>query len=218
MAKTRYRVCLIDDDAAFHKSFASEAKTAGYDTLGFDSAQAFLAGFQRQGVFCVVIASSLPDMNGLELLEALHKRKTPIPTIMVTRHQAVALAVQALKAGALDVLKIPVPPGVVADRLREAFAVWSGWQGIEQERQDVAQRLDLLSLREREVFRLLADGLKNTEIAQQLGIRSKTLDIHRSRVMAKMKARTTADIARWRLLLESGAGGVVTMKPGDYLG
>jgi two-component system response regulator DctR len=136
----------------------------------------------------------------------------------VARLPHIAVAVQALKSGARGVLKIPVPPGIVTDRLREAFVVWSTWQEIEHERQELAQRLALLSPRELEVFRLVADGLKNTAIAQQLGISGKTLDIHRGRVMAKMKARTAADIARWRLLFESGPGGVVTITPGDYLG
>src|SRR5262249_45095017 len=127
-------------------------------------------------------------------------------------------AVQALKTGAIDVLKNSLQAGVVTDRLKQAFEIWSSWRKIEKERQEIAGRLALLTPREMEVFRLIADGLKSTTIARQLKISGKTLDIHRGRVLGKMKARTTADIARWRLLLESGPGGIVCLKPGDYLG
>ena len=75
----------------------------------------------------------------------------------------------------------------------------------------------LLTRRELEVMGLMADGLKNKEIARHLGIGMKTLDIHRTKVMIKMKLRTWADIARWRYLYESGPGGSITLKPGSYV-
>jgi two-component system response regulator FixJ len=218
MARTRYRVFLVDEEPTVRESFAMEAKVAGYDTVSYGGAQEFFSGFDPQNTFCLVIASNLRGMSGMELLEVVRERQTPIPIIILTRHANVAVVVQALKNGALDVLKKPFQPGILSDRLEQAFAIWSSWQKIEKERQEVAERMALLSPREVEVFYLMADGAKNTAIARQLGISRKTLDVHRSKVIGKMKARTWADIARWRLLLESGPGGAVSIKPGSYLG
>jgi two-component system, LuxR family, response regulator FixJ len=218
MAESRYRICLIDDEAAVRESIASGAQAAGYETVRFERAHEFLSDFDPQNVFCLVVASSLPGMSGMELLEILRERKTSIPILILTSQANVSLAVQALKSGAMDVLKKPVPADILADRLKQAFAIWSSWQKTEKERQELAKRMALLSPREVEVFHLMADGAKNTTIAMQLGISRKTRDIHRGNVVGKMKARTLADIARWRLLLESGPGGTVSIVPGGYLG
>jgi two-component system response regulator FixJ len=218
MAKTRYRVCVVDDDVTFWQSFASHVQAGGYETVSFGSAVEFFSGFHTHNTFCLLIASSLRGMSGMELLETLRGRKLAIPIIILTRHASIALAVQALKNGAMDVLRKPPQQEVLLDRLRHAFETWLNWQKIEKERQEVAGRTARLTPREWEVFYLMADGLPNTAIASQLGISRKTLDIHRANVLEKMKARTRADLARWRILLESGPGGTITLRPGGYIG
>jgi FixJ family two-component response regulator len=217
MAKTKYRVCVVDDDAAFRESFRLAAKTAGFDTVGFGSAQEFLAGFEPTKVCCLVLDIRLPGMSGLELQEILRARKTHIPTIILTGHGDVPLAVQAIKNGALDFLEKPFKLNQLTERLREACEAYIQWQKVEQERLEIAGRIHRLTPRELEVFGLMADGMKNMAIATHLGISRKTLDIHRTKVVDKMKARTWADLARWRLLHESGPGGTVTIKPGSYI-
>ena len=111
----------------------------------------------------------------------------------------------------------PLKLDVLTERLHEACALYVQWQKVEQERAEIAGRLDQLTPRELQVFGLMADGMKNMAIAKHLGISRKTLDIHRAKVMAKMKARTPADLVRWRLLHTSGPGGTVVLKPGGYL-
>jgi len=217
MAKSRYRVCLVDDDAAFSESFRLGAKTAGYDTVSFSSAQEFLAGFNPAKICCLVLDIRLPGMSGLELQEILLARKTHIPLLMLTGHADVPMAVQAMKNGAFDFLEKPFKLDLLSERLHEAQELYVRWQKVEQERQEIAERIARLTPRELQVFDLMADGMKNMAIAKHLGISRKTLDIHRTKVVDKMKARTWADLARWRLLHESGAGGAVTIQPGSFI-
>jgi two-component system response regulator FixJ len=215
--KFKNRVGLIDDDAAFRESFRLAMKSLGYDFVGFSSAQDFFANFEPKKVFALVIDILLPGMNGLELQEILHARKTAIPVIMLSGKVDVTKAVQAMKNGAQMVLEKPFDLEELSEHLKSAYEQYNTWQKVEQERQEVAERLLRLTRREREVFGLMADGLKNQTIAQKLGISRKTLDIHRTKIVDKMKARTWADIARWRLLHESGPGGTITLKPGGFL-
>jgi FixJ family two-component response regulator len=212
-----YRVCIVDNDDAFRESFRLAAKAAGFDTVGFGTAPEFLSGFVSTSTCCVVLDVRLPGMSGLELLEILRARRIPIPCLIFTRRGEVQVAVQAMMNGAVDCLEKPLKPDQLTDHLHRAREVFGMWQKVEEERQEIAARISQLSPRELEVFHLMADGMKNTTIAKQLEISLRTLDIHRGKVVGKMKARTWADLVRWRFLHESGAGGAVTIKPGSYL-
>jgi two-component system response regulator FixJ len=213
----KQRVCVVDNDAAFRQSFCLAAKAAGFDTVGFGTAPDFLSGFVSTTFCCLVLDVRLPGMSGLELLEVLRARRTAIPCIILTRHGEVQTAIQAMKNGAVDCLEKPLKPDQLADRLHRARELFVHWQKVERERQEISGRIRRLSPRELEVFHFMADGMKNTSIAKQLGISTKTLDIHRCNVLGKLKARTSADLARWRMLHESGPGGTVTIKPGSYI-
>jgi FixJ family two-component response regulator len=213
----KHHVCVVDNDPAFRETFRQAAKAAGFNTVEFGTAPEFLAKFVSPSFCCLLLNVQLPGMSGLELLEVLRARRMPIPCIILTRHGDVQAAIQAMKKGAVDCLEKPLKPDQVTDRLHEARDLFLHWQKVEQERQKIAARLSKLTSRELEVFQLMADGMKNTAIAKHLGISRKTLDIHRSKVVAKLKARTSADLARWRMLHESELGGTVSIKPGSYL-
>ena len=193
------------------------AKAAGYDSVAFGSAQDFLAGFEPAKTCCIILDVQLPGMSGLEIQEVLQARKTDVPVLILTGHADIPMAVQAVKKGALDVLEKPIKLDVLTDRLQQAQELYVHWQKLERERREIAARISRLTPREVEVFGLMADGMKNTAIAKRLGISRKTLDIHRTKVMAKMKARTWSDLARWRFLHESGPGGAVTIEPGSFV-
>jgi FixJ family two-component response regulator len=137
--------------------------------------------------------------------------------IFLTGHSDITLAVQALKNGVHDVLPKPFKADSLADKLDSAHKLYVDWKRIEDERRKIARRIETLTRRELEVLDLMVAGMKNTAIAKRLGISEKTLDIHRSRVIDKMAARTWADLVRWRLLHESGPGGRVVMKSGGYI-
>ncbi len=216
-AKSKYRLCIVDDDAAVRESLTLGARAIGIDCVAFGSAQEFLAGFDTKKIGCIILDIRMPGMNGLELQEVLRARGTAIPILILTGHADVANVVRATKNGALDVLEKPFKLEALADRIKHAFDIHAAWQKVEQERHKIGERLAKLTRRERQVMDLMADGVKNQDIAKLLGISRKTLDIHRTKVVDKLGARTWADIARWRLLHQSGVGGVVTLEAGGYI-
>jgi two-component system response regulator FixJ len=209
-------VCLVDDDAAVRNAFKLLMKSAGINLMSFGSAQEYLAGFEPKNVGCIILDVRMPGMSGLELQEILRQRRVYIPVIILTGHADVHLAVQAVKTGAFDVLEKPFNHELLLERIHKAFEVYHDWQKVESERREIAQRLAELTPRELEVLDLMVGGRTNKMIAEHLGISRKTLDIHRSKVMGKMKARTVADLVRWRMLDQSGPGGATAVRPGDY--
>ena len=209
-------VCLVDNDAAVRNSFKLFMKSAGINLISFGSAQEYLAGFEPKNVGCIVLDVRMPGMSGLELQDILRQRKVHIPVIALASHSDLCMAVQAVKSGAFDVVEKPFNQELLLDRIHKAFDVYSDWQKVEVERKEVSARIGELTPRELEVLDLMVGGRTNKMIAEYLGISRKTLDIHRSKVMGKMKARTVADLVRWRMLDQSGPGGLTHVRPGDY--
>jgi two-component system response regulator FixJ len=209
-------VCVVDDDAAVRNGFKLLMKSAGINLISFGSVQEYLAGFEPKNVGCIILDVRMPGMSGLELQEILKQRKVNIPVIILTGHADVHLAVQAVRNGALDVVEKPFNQELLLERIHNAFDVFNEWQKVESERKEIAERLAELTPREIEVLDLMVGGRTNKMIAEYLGISRKTLDIHRSKVMGKMKARTVADLVRWRMLDQSGPGGATAVRPGDY--
>jgi FixJ family two-component response regulator len=209
-------ICLVDDDAGVRNAFKLLMKSAGINLMSFGSAQEYLAGFEPKNVGCIILDVRMPGMSGLELQEILKQRRVYIPVIILTGHADVHLAVQAVKTGAFDVLEKPFNQELLLERIHKAFEVYHDWQKVESERKEIAARLGELTPREIEVLDLMVGGRTNKMIAEHLGISRKTLDIHRSKVMGKMKARTVADLVRWRMLDQSGPGGATAVRPGDY--
>jgi len=209
-------VCLVDDDAAVRNAFKLLMKAANINLVSFGSAQEYLAGFEPKNVGCIILDVRMPGMSGLELQEILKQRRVHIPLIILTGHADVHLAVHAVKSGAFDVIEKPFNQDLVLERIHLAFEVFSEWQKVEVERKEIAERLNDLTPRELEVLDLMVGGRTNKMIAEHLGISRKTLDIHRSKVMGKMKARTVADLVRWRMLDQSGPGGATAVRPNEY--
>ena len=196
-------VCLVDDDAAVRNAFKLLMKSAGINLMAFSSAQEYLAGFEPKNVGCIILDVRMPGMSGLELYDILRQRRVHIPIIILTGHADVHLAVEAVKAGALDVIEKPFNHELILERIHKAFEIFTDWLKVEAERKEIAERLNELTPRELEVLDLMVGGRTNKMIAEHLGISRKTLDIHRSKVMGKMKARTVADLVRWRMLDQS---------------
>jgi FixJ family two-component response regulator len=215
--KTKLHVCFVEADPALRKALQLAAKGAGYGSEAFANAADFLADFDAKSTFCIVIDARLPGMSGLRLLEVFQARRIHVPVIFLTGHSDVTLAVQALKNGVHDVLTKPLKADSLADALDSAHKLYVEWKRIEDERRKIARRIETLTRRELQVLDLMVAGMKNTAIAKRLGISEKTLDIHRSKVIDKMAARTWADLVRWRLIHQSGPGGRVVMKSGEYI-
>jgi len=198
-------VCLVDDDAGVRNTLRLVMKEANIPLISFTGSQDFLDHFQPDDIGCILLDLRLPGMSGLDIQDALRERGQAIPIILLTGHADVPVTVQAVKGGAIDVIEKPFQEDELIERVRAAFATYEEWQKKAKEKEAILERIGRLTRREREVLDLMVAGKKNKDIAVELGISPKTLDIHRSKVMEKMEARTVADLVRWRLFEQSRA-------------
>lgn len=195
-------VYLIEDDSDLRESLAALLEASGYVPRGFASAEDFLASGVSERPACAVVDLRLPGMSGLDLQQKLHNEQPYLPVIVVTGHGDVATARAALRTGALDFLEKPVQPKELMEAV--AAALESDAQALERarEREQMRERLGRLTPRELEVFQRITEGLHNREIAVELGISPRTVEVHRARLMDKLNARRIADLFRLRLALD----------------
>jgi RNA polymerase sigma factor (sigma-70 family) len=149
----------------------------------------------------------LPGIDGLELQRQLRSKHPGLPTIVITAHGDVSTARTALRDGAVDFLEKPIDEGDLIDAVTTAL---SSDQRIVQEardREELAARLERLTAREREVFERITNGQHNREIAEEFGISPRTVEVHRARIMEKLRARRVADLFRLRFDLERNPPG-----------
>ena len=152
---------------------------------------------------CLVLDVRMPEMSGLEMHELLVNRGSVLPVIFVTGHGDVPMAVSALQRGACDFIEKPFHNEDLLSRIQRALAVDCQKANRRKRSDAISQRLELLTLREREVMDLVVAGKLNKQIADELNISMKTVEAHRARVMDKMGARTLAELVRIALESES---------------
>jgi two-component system, LuxR family, response regulator FixJ len=193
-------VYLIDDNADLRESLAALLEASGYSPRCFATAEEFLAKGLIERPACAIVDLRLPGMSGLDLQKKLHDEQPNLPVIVVTGHGDVATARAALRTGALDFLEKPVQPEELMDAV--SAALQSDALSRAREREQMRERLGRLTPRELEVFQRITDGLHNREIAVELGISPRTVEVHRARLMDKLNARRIADLFRLRLALD----------------
>ncbi|MBV8186298.1 MAG: response regulator [Alphaproteobacteria bacterium] len=193
-------VHVIDDDADVRHSLAFLLSTAGFAVRVHDSAVAFLEALTQAQPGCVVTDIRMPDMDGLELQRRLGEARAGFPVIVITGHADVALAVQAMKAGAVDFIEKPFDDEVLLSAIRVALSRHVRDSERRARLQAVRERLKLLSEREREVLTGLVAGKPNKVIAYDLGISARTVEVYRANVMTKMQADSLSDLVRMALL------------------
>jgi FixJ family two-component response regulator len=188
-------VAIVDDDAGVRDSLAMLIVAAGHATRTFDSAEAFLRA-PIDAIACALIDLRLPGMSGAELQAELGRHKTSPPVIVITAHGDIASARAALLAGAIDFLEKPLDNDEVLAAVAAALEGQARGQLARAEESRAQSRLALLSPREREVFERIVRGMHNREIAVDLGISPRTVEVHRAHLMAKLDARRLADLLR----------------------
>ena len=191
-------VHVIDDDEAVRQSLAFLLGSAGLTVRLYDSAPAFLAGLSNVKSGCLITDIRMPGMTGLELLHALRARACGLPTIVITGHGDVPLAVEAMKAGAVDFIEKPFDQQVLLGAVQTALERGGGTLG--EESHIVAARLAALSARERQVLDGLIAGHSNKAIAHELGISPRTVEVYRANLMAKMEAKSLSELIRMAIL------------------
>jgi len=187
-------VHVVDDEAAIRDSLAMLLRSVGLKSRTYPGAQEFLDGWRQEGPACLVCDVRMPGMSGLELQEALKARNAQLPLVLITGHGDVAMAVRAMKAGASDFIEKPFNDQVLLDAVNRALARARDGQGAG--RAEIEARVDSLTPREREVMLLVAEGRPNKVVATRLGLSTRTVEVHRAKVMEKMQARSLAELVR----------------------
>lgn len=189
-------VFLIDDDPGVRDSLSLLLSLKGVRTQLFANAESFIETYQADWSGCVLTDLRMPGMTGLELLSALRARDIETPVVVLTAHGDVATARAALKNGAFDFLEKPIDDGMLLDVLQNALRVDRERRAAAASRSSADARLERLTQREREILALIAAGHQNRDIATQLGISARTVEVHKSRIMEKLECRSLAELIR----------------------
>jgi two-component system, LuxR family, response regulator FixJ len=194
-------VHVIDDDEAMRESLAFLLRTVQIEVQSYASAAAFLDALAHTGAGCVITDVRMPGMSGIELLRRLQELKIAVPVIVITGHGDIALAVEAMKIGAVDFLEKPFDDEVLLTSVQSALERRDGEAKRHGERAEIESKLSALSNRERDVLRGLVAGRANKQIAFDLGISPRTVEIYRANLMNKMQAGSLSDLVRMALVV-----------------
>ena len=194
-------VHVIDDDEAIRQSLAFLLQAAKLEVKTYASAMAFLDALPDAAASCVITDIRMPGMSGVDLLRRLKELKIGMPVIVITGHGDVALAVEAMKVGAVDFLEKPFDDDVLLASVQSALKRQDGETKRHTERLEIEGRLAGLSNRERDVLGGLVAGRANKQIAFDLGISPRTVEIYRANLMNKMNAGSLSDLVRMALIV-----------------
>lgn len=187
-------VSLVDDDPTVRDALGLFLESSDLSVKVYPSAQAFLDDYRPDSPECLVLDIRMPGMSGMELQQTLLKRDIDIPIIFLTGHGDIPMSVKALKAGAIDFIEKPFNADVLLTRIREAIDKDIQIRAYNARKERILSCYEQLTRREREVMKFVIAGSSNKEIAKSLNISHRTIDVHRSRIMAKMDANSLPDL------------------------
>ena len=187
---------LVDDEESIRKAASFALKTAGYDVIAYTSGVEFLRTAKSAEVGCVILDVRMPEMDGLQVQTTMAARGINMPVIVLTGHGDVSVAVQAMKGGAIDFLEKPFEKAALLEAVRRAFARLDDVDLRVLESSEAEVRVAALTPREQEVLEGLANGLPNKTIAYDLGCSSRTVEVHRASLMAKLEVRNLSEALR----------------------
>src|SRR5271169_2184309 len=189
-------VFVVDDDVSVRESLELLIRCEGWQPETFSSAQEFLDYPRVLIPNCLVLDVSLPGLNGLDLQRLVADERRDMPIIFITGHGDVPMTVQAMKAGAIELLTKPFNDDVLLSAIRAALERSRAALSLEAEMRILRNRYASLSQRERQVMALVVSGLLNKQVGGELGISEITVKAHRGKVMQKMKADSLADLVK----------------------
>ena len=189
-------VLIIDDDAQLLRYLAKLVRSVGLDAKTFVSADDFLKYEMPEAPCCMVLDVRMPGLSGLELHDRLLEQGVDAPVVFLTAHASVHMSVESMKKGAVDFIEKPFEDQELLDAVHHALEKARAALSEKSGTAEIRNRFETLTKREREVFRLVVDGLLNKQIAFELHISEKTVKIHRGRVMRKMGAESLAHLVK----------------------
>jgi two-component system response regulator FixJ len=189
-------VYLVDDDDAVRRSASFMLKTSGFEVRTFSSGLALLKDIRHLDPGCILLDIRMPDMDGLQVQQALNNQGVAMPVIVLTGHGDVATAVRAMKSGASDFLEKPFEKASLIEAIGRACEMLERHDAASASEREANLRIAALTPRERDVLRELARGHPNKTIAFDLGISPRTVEVHRANVMNKLDVRSLSEALR----------------------
>lgn len=198
-------VHIVDDEEAIRRSASFMLKTSGFLVETWPSGVDFLKAARHAAMGCVLLDVRMPEMDGLEVQQAMRERGIAMPVVVLTGHGDVSIAVRAMKAGAIDFIEKPFSKAVLLEALAAAFERIDRAESEAVRAAGAAVAIGGLTVREREVLAGLANGLPNKTIAYDFGISPRTVEVHRANIMTKLHARSLSEALR--IAFAAGLGG-----------
>jgi len=196
MSRPDATVFIVDDDAAVRDALQLLLRSVGLASEAYAAADEFLAGFDPDRPGCLLLDVRMPGISGLELQQRLKDRMSSLPIIFLTAHGDIEMAVKAVKAGALDFIQKPFRDQDLIDKVHCAIREDAENRSQIREAAEIQSRIESLTPRERQLLEMVVAGRANKVIASDLNISQRTVEIHRARVMKKMKADSVTDLVR----------------------
>jgi len=193
---TQFCVFIVDDEYVIRHSLGLVMETAGFAYQTFESAEDFLQNYCPGQPGCLLLDFNLPGLNGQELQVELIRRKIHLPIIFLTAYGDIPMTVRAIKAGAVDFLTKPVPNNLLIERIQAVLQRETQISEQTLAEQALCMRLYGLTSREMEIMSWVVAGHSNKEIARQLGISHRTVEIHRARILKKTGTTNPLELAR----------------------
>jgi FixJ family two-component response regulator len=190
-------IFIVDDDPALRDTLSIVFSRAGYTVVCFAEGGALLAAARTRTPLCIILDVHIPGKSGLDILKQLNAQDYPAPIFMMSGQGDIAMAVDAIKKGALDFIEKPFRGGGVIERIQEALEARRRTAGTAPDAKAFHfPGREPLSRREQDVLSQIVGGSSNKEAGRHLGISPRTIEVHRAHLMQKLGARNTADLIR----------------------
>ncbi len=189
-------IYIVDDDPDVRNFLMQLVQSSGYKAKSYDHAQTFLNEFTDDQHGCLLLDVRMPDLTGPGLQDKLVEKGMDIPIIMMTGYGDVPTAVRAIQKGAIDFIEKPLDSERLLDRIRQALEIDITQRKLRKRKNEFLSLFARLTTREREVMELVVSGKANKQVAVDLGISPKTVEIHRAHVMQKIQVDSLAELVR----------------------
>ncbi|NQX87512.1 MAG: response regulator transcription factor [Halioglobus sp.] len=196
------KIYVVDDDPDILTVLSQTLRRSGLDAETYSSCKRFLSAYDAERPGCILLDISMPEMDGMQLLDALNNKANETPVIFLTGTATVGSAVEALKCGAVDFIEKPYRAKALLASVQHALALDRERRERRGTLEGVARRFEKLTAREKEVMSWMAEGKANKVIAAILDISSRTVEIYRKNIYEKMEADSVAEIVKMKLLLD----------------